>query len=149
MSVYLLKTIKVFSLKFKCLVFVQYSIGYRLKIICKSLDSVFFFFFFYTCNLYFGVLGYFNQFYENAFLYESGAIRNNIWIDGCGLWLWLPSNNFGQTYHFGCWNCVQMSVNTCVTVSGEQKGPLFALGMLPGKIQWNHVFVREQNIFKG
>lgn len=42
-----------------------------------------------------------------------------------------------------------MNGKTCVTVSQEQKGPLFALGMLPGKVESSHVFMLEHNIFKG
>lgn len=37
----------------------------------------------------------------------------------------------------------------CVTGPKEQKGPVSASGTLPGKIQRSHVFVQEQNIFKG
>lgn len=52
-------------------------------------------------------------------------------------------------YSSGCWNCVHMNYNICVTVSKKNIGPLFSLGMLPREIQLSHVFVLEQNLFKG
>ena len=128
---------------------------------CCLFNTGFIIFISTICNLLFRVWSCFNQFYEIALLYEPEAIRNNAWISiQWQSWIMLfqlrLANEWGchpitwsHRFHFGCWNCVQMNGNTCLSVSGEQRGPLLALGMLPGKIQWSRVFVHEQNIFKG